>query len=205
MDIPCDEDGFTLDANCCIEYALRFGKKALKEGAEISFYSEPLLKLVNKCCEKNIIVGYFPFIESESYRNITKAVNERCAKVKKYYLRSKFNGRARANLDRLFQRLEKLEGRYTPQDFSRLKKLFIDNEVNVKEVCDLYHEKENIPEDNDIKLIICAHNQDWNSAFLASDDCHFTAYKELIEKKYTVNILPMDKILAHMIEWKWII
>jgi len=199
---PSDKDGITLDAMVCIQYALRFGKISNKEFK--SFTSDNVLMLVNKCQERSIPICYFKFIADEAYKNLAKAVNNFCNTIHKRYLVAQFSKRAKENLDRLFERLEKIELKCTPTEYDNAKKFFEDNEVDVRDVLKRHFEKDNIPDDQDILLLISTHNQPWELGFILSDDGHFLAYKDIIEDNYDVEIIPMDDILRVMIDWKWI-
>lgn len=202
MEEPCTEDGLTLDAVVCIQYALRFGK--VRGKSTKSFSSDRILKLVNKCKEKNIPICYYKFIADEAYKNLTKAVNNFCTTTHNNYLVSQFDQRARDNLDRLFKRLDEVELICTQPEFDGAKQFFRDNERDVNEVLGRYYEKDNIPDDQDILLLISSHNQSWDVGYISSNDGHFLAYKDIIEDNYDVIIIPMNEILNTMIDWSWV-
>ena len=60
-----------------------------------------------------------------------------------------------------------------------------------------------LPEDHDLKLLVCCENSPCNKMFLISNDGHFIAYANIILTRYKVVILPMQDIRQKMIQWKW--
>jgi len=69
----------------------------------------------------------------------------------------------------------------------------------------LQYEKCNIPEEGDLKLIVCAHKQSWDYTYIVSDDGHFIAYEDVLEKSdYPIHIIPMNEIWRKMLNWGWI-
>lgn len=198
MSIPCGSDNITFDADAFINYALLFGPIE-------SFFAKPLHDLIKNCKEQNITVGYFESIKQQSYRNITKAVIQ-FAKSKgkyNYYEWMKYKDQGMGHLDKMFSQLNLFIEIFSDPEIITMRQFFVDNVVDVKQKLNLQHNKPNIPEDHDLKLLVCCNNSTCSKMFLVSNDGHFIAYAEAISSKYKVAILPMQDVRLKMIEWKW--
>lgn len=123
--------------------------------------------------------------------------------IKDYYSLMKFKDQGIQHLNKLFLQLNLFQEKFSDKEIDTAKQFFINNEVNVKEKLNLQHEKSNIPEDHDLKLLVCCDNSSCSKMFLVSDDGHFIAYSDVIASKYKVAILAMQDIRQKMIEWKW--
>ncbi len=194
----------TFDANCCINLALHLGTF---QGQEIrSYYREPLRGFLRKCFEIGIPTIHFPFIKEETYRNVTKAVNDlaQARGIPSYYSRSKMLERATNNLDTFFAKVPEIVSNVSVKEIAEARKLFVDNEVDVTRKLNLQRPKQNIPEDNDLRLLVSASKMQWNSAYVISDDGHFVAYEDVIgNSSYKVQVLPMKEIIQRCSQWGW--
>lgn len=113
-------------------------------------------------------------------------------------------GRAQANLDRFFAKVPEVGCNPTSQEIGKARKFFQANEVDVTTKLNLQRPKRNIPEDNDLRLLVCTHNMPWNYGYIVSDDGHFVAYEDALDNSsYQVKVVPMKEITRRCIVWKW--
>ena len=200
MSTPCIDDNLTFDANSFIKYALNFGPKFR------DYFSEPLHILENECKNRKIKFGYFESIKEQSYRNIVRAVFQLAEErgINRHYVNKKYKDQGIYHLDKIFSSLHEFEEMLSKEEFDKVLKFFKDNEKDITKYINLQHLKSNIPEDHDIELFVFSHNTPCSKMFLISDDSHFVAYEEEIEKSnYNVVIVPMKDARIRMRMWKW--
>lgn len=204
MGIPSVDDKIALDATCLIHYSLDLGfidRKRIK-----TYQAEQVREFLDLCSKEGVQVGYFEFIMKEAYSNIIRAVHDLADRVgvRSYYKRDKLVEKGVANLDRLRARTSELEAQWTTDEIEEARQFFMDNEVNVQETLNLQRPKSNIPEDNDLRLLVCSHHLSCKTGYILSDDGHFLAYKDQISRsKYDVEILDTKECNQNAIAWKW--
>lgn len=184
---------------------MNFGSKF--KGTPIrSYFADPIHTFIDQCISIGITKGYYPFIKVQALKNLTKAVNIHLEKRGvPYYARMKYVEQSDKMLIELFDhKLAPLEERYTENDILAAKEFFRINEKDLSSLLEPGRQKDNIPEDHDIQLIICCLNMGWRYPYLISDDTHFTGYQEEIHKEYNIYVLEMMELRQTMKEWNWI-
>jgi len=101
-------------------------------------------------------------------------------------------------------KLDAFEEKFSDEEIKIGKQFFAENEKNLEEDLNLQHEKENIPEDSDIKLIVCCSNMGWVCPYIVSNDSHFIGYLSEIHDQYNIRVLDMKELRLIMMDWKWI-
>ena len=204
MGIPSVDDKIALDATCLIHYSLDLGfidRKGVR-----NYQAGLIREFLDLCSKRGVQVGHFEFILTEAYGNIIRAVHDLADRVgvRSYYKRGKLVEKGVANLDRLRARTSEFKAQWTTDEIEEARQFFVDNEVNVQETLGLQQSKPNIPEDNDLRLLVCSHNLSCRTGYILSDDGHFLAYKNQISKsEYDVEILDTKECNQNMIAWKW--
>lgn len=196
MNAPTSIDGLTFDADAFINYSILWGTKR-------SYYALPLEELIQNSTKKDIHVGFFAFIKDQANRNLVRGISSLFRK-EKFYILNKLEEKARSRLIKLFNGIIQLPEQCEQHEWDQANQFYKDNEKDVKTTLNLNYNKPNIPEDSDIKLLVCSHNLNWGKTFLVSGDGHFIAYANEIENsEYDVSILDMRAINRSMITWKW--
>lgn len=138
-------------------------------------------------------------------RNLTKAINELLgARGVPYYARENYVRESSEMLITLFtEKLDPFEERFTDEEIGKGRKFFVENEKNLKEELNLQRDKDNIPEDNDIKLIVCCSKMGWVCPYILSNDSHFVGYLPEIYTQFNIRVLEMEELRQIMKEWNW--
>ncbi len=90
------------------------------------------------------------------------------------------------------------------RDIDEARDFFEANELDITKTLNLQRPKPNIPEDNDLRLLVCANKLPCEFAYVVSDDGHFVAYEEALKgSKYAVRVVPMKEVTQRFIKWKW--
>lgn len=183
---------------------MNFGSK-FKGTPLRDYFASPIHTFIDLCVSKNIAKGYYPFIKVEALRNLTKAINELLGtRGVPYYARKNYVEQSSEMLITLFEeKLDPFDERFTDEEIDKGKEFFVKNEKNLKEELNLQHEKENIPEDNDIKLIICCSNMGWDCPYILSNDSHFIGYLPEIYTQFNIRVLEMEELRQIMNGWNW--
>jgi hypothetical protein len=193
----------TMDANVCIVHALSLGK--INDKPIHDLFCKSVRGFVNGCCGESIPIGTFPGEKNDSYKNITKAVNELARKMggsRRYYENSNILRIGRANLDRLFERIRLFEGHFTEEQIKDILGFYTSNSKDIGTY--MNPNKSSIPESHDIELFACAHNLDPEIVHILSDDAHFVGYKKEIDSsKYGLRVLPMRDLNRLLVEYDW--
>jgi len=161
---------------------------------------------VRKCRDKELRIGYYPFIKEEADNNLTYAVNSLLgARRVPYYQRKNLVDKAWDAIHKLFnEELEELKEKCTDREIKDAWRFFKTNEKNLKRELNLQYEKSNIPENTDLKLMVCINNENWRNGYLLTDDAHFTGYMDEINKSvYSVVVIPMKELRQIMLKWGW--
>ena len=198
METPCITDHITFDSNAFINYALLFGPVK-------SYFAEPLHEIINHCHERGITTGYFKFIRNQSFCNLAFAVSQftKDRGVESKYLLMKYCEQGTEHLKKIFLNIEEFHEIVTDAEIEIARQFFIDHERDITSLLNLQHNKSNIPEDHDLKLLVCCENSSCDKMFLISDDGHFIGYSDLIPSRYAISVLPMKDVRINMIAWKW--
>lgn len=190
-----------VDANACIIYSLRI---YIKKKLVTRNFSSSVRGFIDGCLRSDIPIGYFDTIQKEAIDNLTKAANELGRSYRLgYHKILNLKEAAGKNLRRLFNKLMWFPERCTTDEQEDAKNFF----ESIKK--DLYDDhaparsKDPIPEINDIKILVSAHNLEYSPTDILSEDLHFTKYSEEISRSYDVRIIDVKKLYEILPEWGW--
>ncbi len=171
-----------------------------------SYFAEPIHAFINLCISKGITKGYYSFIKVQALSNLTKAINNLLEKRGvPTYARLKYVEQSKEMLFELFDhKLTPFEEKYTEGEISTTRDFFIKNKKDLTIELEPGRKKSSVPEDHDIKLIICCLNMGWRSPYILSDDSHFTGYKKEICNEFNIYVLDMEELRQIMKEWNWL-
>ncbi len=192
-----------MDANACIKHALYFVvvKRSVRD-----FFCIPIRGFVNGCLVESIPIGHFTTEKSHSYQNITKAVNNLCKERNiPYYEGLKLLQKGKINLDHLFSKLVEFPEKYTDPELIAALLYFQAHQKDLSPYLEPGRVKDPIPEDHDLRLLVCSHNLGYSPVSLVSDDMHFVAYSNEISNNYNVQVLPVKDLLKLVTSWSWVV
>lgn len=147
-------------------------------------------------------MGYFPKIKEFSFRNLPKAVDELVKKraTRRYKNTYSLYKKAERKLERLFdKKLTCFEESCSEYDLRFCRAFF---KKHAKKLS-VHREKDPIPEEEDMVILVSTSKQPWNRKGILSDDAHFTDYKDEIHERYKVEVIPMKELNQIMISWGW--
>lgn len=122
-----------------------------------------------------------------------------------YYVRKKFvDASSKMLIDLFDKKLVVFEEKFTRDEIDQGKKFFVENKKDLKKELNLQKEKESIPEDNDIKLIVCSSKMGWTCPYILSNDSHFIGYQDEIHAQFKISILELEELRQIMKMWNWI-
>lgn len=113
----------------------------------------------------------------------------------------KYRDQGKLHLDKIFNHMVPLTENFSVQEIAKILAFYKSNEIDLSSI--VQHEKPSIPEEHDLKLLVCCNNCGVGKLYLVSDDAHFWAYAEVIEKFYPTRILPMKEVRLTMTSWGW--
>lgn len=200
-------DGLIIDANCCIKSTLNFNLDYNKKHVTIGDADSPALKaFIYSRPVKKLVISYYPLTKEESYRNLTRAVNDLFVRngIKSEYVIGKYIDEARKKLNVLFSdKLMECEEKCADSDVQDVRSFFISVEKDVCMMLQLQHAKPNIPEEADCKLIACICRENWTKRAIVSGDSHFEAYMAEICSKFRIYVFPTKNLIQIMRNWGW--
>lgn len=197
---PTSESKIVIDTNCAINYVININKKFMGEFIRIrGHYQETLRSFFSNCFNRSIPLFYYELIEKEAFRNIQPAVENLLKGFKiPYYIREGIISSTEKKLENFLKKLTKLRENYTPNELKKAKKFFIKHKKSRM----VFREKEDIPSDNDLKILISTSKLQ-NKRVIISEDSDFIDFVKEIYSEYGVIIYPLPSLQQYMIAWGW--
>lgn len=157
-----------------------------------------LSRVIEVAKERGAICAYFPVIEELAHNNLTEALAETYPQKSNYKL-EKWTERKRDDLDDFLDTLSRRNPEIPPNEVQTLREHFEGNPVDMKEC--IGREKDPIPDDEDLRIMLMAEKLTDGTAFVLSRDGHFTCYEEQLSDWLDIQVVGPEEIHSLDLEW----